>query len=89
MFIPITVINFYSGLTGKFPIPPSGKMKEVIAIYGFKSILCFLLLSKTITLQIHGVMVLTMKAKEVLNLLQISRKTLHVYSKDGRIKGPP
>jgi len=27
-----------------------------------------------------------MKAKEVLNLLQISRKTLHVYSKDGRIR---
>ena len=26
-----------------------------------------------------------MKAKEVLNLLQISRKTLHVYAKDGRI----
>ncbi len=26
-----------------------------------------------------------MKAKEVLNLLQISRKTLHAYSKDGRI----
>ncbi|MCL4348333.1 MAG: IS607 family transposase, partial [Candidatus Thermoplasmatota archaeon] len=24
-----------------------------------------------------------MKAKEVLNLLQISRKTLHVYAKDG------
>ena len=27
-----------------------------------------------------------MKAKEVLNLLQISRKTLHVYAKDGRIR---
>ena len=27
-----------------------------------------------------------MKAKEVLNLLQISRKTLHVYSKDGKIR---
>ena len=27
-----------------------------------------------------------MKAKEVLNLLQISRKTLHVYSRDGRIR---
>jgi len=27
-----------------------------------------------------------MKAKEVLNLLQISRKTLHVYSKNGRIR---
>ena len=26
-----------------------------------------------------------MKAKEVLNLLQISRKTLHVYAKDERI----
>ncbi|MGC9193677.1 MAG: IS607 family transposase, partial [Thermoplasmata archaeon] len=25
-----------------------------------------------------------MKAKEVLNLLQISRKTLHVYAKNGR-----
>ena len=30
--------------------------------------------------------VLTMKAKEVLNLLQISRKTLHVYARDGRIR---
>ena len=27
-----------------------------------------------------------MKAKEVLNLLQISRKTLHVYAGDGRIR---
>jgi len=27
-----------------------------------------------------------MKAEEVLNLLQISRKTLHVYAKDGRIR---
>ncbi len=27
-----------------------------------------------------------MKAKEVLSLLQISRKTLHVYAKDGRIR---
>ena len=27
-----------------------------------------------------------MKAKEVLNLLQISRKTLHVYAHDGRIR---
>ena len=27
-----------------------------------------------------------MKAKEVLNLLQISRKTLHVYAKDGGIR---
>ncbi len=27
-----------------------------------------------------------MKAKEVLNLLQMSRKTLHVYAKDGRIR---
>ena len=27
-----------------------------------------------------------MKAKEVLDLLQISRKTLHVYSRDGRIR---
>ncbi|MGC8629569.1 MAG: IS607 family transposase [Thermoplasmata archaeon] len=27
-----------------------------------------------------------MKAKEVLNLLQISRKTLHVYAKNGRIR---
>ena len=27
-----------------------------------------------------------MKAEEVLNLLQISRKTLHVYAKDGRIQ---
>ena len=27
-----------------------------------------------------------MKAKEVLNLLQISRKTLHVYAMDGRIQ---
>ena len=27
-----------------------------------------------------------MKTKEVLNLLQISRKTLHVYSHDGRIR---
>ncbi|MHB1567544.1 MAG: IS607 family transposase [Acidiferrobacter sp.] len=27
-----------------------------------------------------------MKAKEVLNLLQISRRTLHVYAKDGRIR---
>ncbi|MHB1813080.1 MAG: IS607 family transposase, partial [Thermoplasmataceae archaeon] len=26
-----------------------------------------------------------MKAEEVLNLLQISRKTLHVYAHDGRI----
>ncbi|MGC8693210.1 MAG: IS607 family transposase, partial [Thermoplasmata archaeon] len=25
-----------------------------------------------------------MKAKEVLNLLQISRKTLHIYAKNGR-----
>ena len=30
--------------------------------------------------------ILSMKAKEVLNLLQISRKTLHVYAKDGRIR---
>ena len=28
----------------------------------------------------------TMKAEEVLNLLQISRKTLHVYARDGRIQ---
>ena len=27
-----------------------------------------------------------MKAKEVLSLLQISRKTLHVYAKDGGIR---
>ncbi len=27
-----------------------------------------------------------MKAREFLNLLQISRKTLHVYSHDGRIR---
>ena len=27
-----------------------------------------------------------MKANEVLNLLQISRKTLHVYARDGRIR---
>ena len=27
-----------------------------------------------------------MKAEEVLNLLQISRKTLHVYAHDGRIR---
>ena len=27
-----------------------------------------------------------MKAKDVLNLLEISRKTLHVYAKDGRIR---
>ena len=31
-------------------------------------------------------MLLTMKAEEVLNLLQISRKTLHVYSHNGRIR---
>ena len=31
-------------------------------------------------------MLSSMKAKEVLNLLQISRKTLHVYAKDGRIR---
>ena len=30
--------------------------------------------------------ILTMKAREFLNLLQISRKTLHVYSHDGRIR---
>ena len=30
--------------------------------------------------------ILTLKAKEVLNLLHISRKTLHVYAKDGRIR---
>ena len=29
---------------------------------------------------------LTVKAKEVLNLLQISRKTLHVYAMNGRIR---
>ena len=29
---------------------------------------------------------LTVKAKEVLNLLQISRKTLHVYAHNGRIR---
>ena len=29
---------------------------------------------------------LTIKAEEVLNLLQISRKTLHVYAHDGRIR---
>jgi putative resolvase len=27
----------------------------------------------------------TMKAEEVMNILQISRKTLHVYAKAGRI----
>ena len=31
-------------------------------------------------------MLLTMKAEEVLNFLQISRKTLHVYSHNGRIR---
>jgi putative resolvase len=30
-------------------------------------------------------MLITMKAEEVMNLLQISRKTLHVYAKAGRI----
>ena len=30
--------------------------------------------------------ILTMKAREFLNLLQISRKTLHVHSRDGRIR---
>ena len=31
-------------------------------------------------------MVLTMKANEVMNLLRISRKTLHVYANDGKIR---
>ena len=31
-------------------------------------------------------MLLTMKANEVLNLLRISRKTLHVYASTGKIK---
>ena len=30
--------------------------------------------------------ILTMKAREFLNLLQIPRKTLHVYSHDGRVR---
>ena len=31
-------------------------------------------------------MLLTMRAKEVLNLLRISRKTLHVYASTGKIR---
>ena len=40
----------------------------------------------TITLYTYNIYVIEMKAEEVLNLLQISRKTLHVYAHDGRIR---